>query len=252
MNNILLLQKLGLSEYEARAYLALAKLGPSSVREIVSESHIPRNKAYDALEHLEQKNKVATLPVSPKKYIIVDPEQFKQELNEAMNGVDEIIKLVSLPKMHEQRELFWIIKGQKAISDKMALESLHVKEEILTCNNLGKLLYQNIRAVKDAVRRGVIVKVICSFDMRRKHIYQEWIRAGAQIRIYPEKFGAFVPRMTVYDEVRARFTIGRPEIRDSKDYITLWTESKAFSTMIRQHFLILWKQSRQIEKYLKK
>ena len=57
MDSIKLLRRIGMTEYEARAYLSLARLGPSTVREIVLESKLPRNKAYEALQRLEEKNK---------------------------------------------------------------------------------------------------------------------------------------------------------------------------------------------------
>ena len=55
MDGIKTLKKLGLTEYESRAYLSLARLGPSTVKEIVLDSNLPRNKAYEALQRLETK-----------------------------------------------------------------------------------------------------------------------------------------------------------------------------------------------------
>jgi len=94
MDQLKTLQKLGLTEYEARAYLALARLGPSTVREIVLESKLPRNKAYEALQRLEEKNKVVSLPVSPKKFKITGIEFFKDEIRDMNNSLDEMAKII--------------------------------------------------------------------------------------------------------------------------------------------------------------
>src|SRR3989344_8837011 len=221
MEAIHLLKKLGMTEYEARAYLSLAKLGPSTVREIVLESNLPRNKAYEALQRLEEKHKVISLPVSPKRYKINDPETLKSEANSIAKSVNELLKVINQPKRPEFRELFWILKGQEAIREKMANESLKVKKEIIGCATLSKPFYSNIRTITKAVKNGVKVKLICTFNESNKNTYNEYIKAGVQLRVFNEKaFGPLLPRMSVYDGVRARLTIGAPEIKDTKEYIT--------------------------------
>jgi sugar-specific transcriptional regulator TrmB len=44
------LMRLGLSEYEARAYIATVALGEGTVKEISVESGVPRSRAYDVME----------------------------------------------------------------------------------------------------------------------------------------------------------------------------------------------------------
>ena len=253
MDQLKLLRKLGLTEYESRAYLSLARLGPSTVKEIVLDSKLPRNKAYESLQKLEEKNKVISLPVSPRKYKITDPESFKEETLDLTKSVDSLIKLIEQPKTNEFRDLFWIIKGQKAIQEKLAAHNAKAKKEILTCNRLSRILYKNIRVMKESVDRGIKVKMICVFDKNKVQIYNAWLKTGAKIRVFNEKlFGPLLPRMCVFDGTIARLTIGKPEIKNPEDYITIWTESKAFSQMLRSHFLNMWKNSEPVEKYLKK
>jgi sugar-specific transcriptional regulator TrmB len=151
MEQIKLLRKLGFTDYEARAYISLAKLGPSTVREIVIESKLPRNKTYEALQKLEQKEKIISLPVSPKKFKITDPESFKEEIEELNTSVNNLIKLIEQPKLNEYKELFWIIKGKKAIENKLAIQNTKAEKEILSCNKLSKVLYKNIKTMKQAV-----------------------------------------------------------------------------------------------------
>jgi len=253
MDQIKVLKRLGLTEYEARAYLSLAKLGPSAVREIVLDSKLPRNKAYEALQKLEEKNKIVSLPISPKKYKIADPEVFKDEIKDLNNSVNEIIKIIEQPKIKEFKDLFWVIKGQKAIQEKLALYNNKAKKEILACNKLSNVIYKNIKVMKAGVKRGVKVKIICVFDKNKIDIYKEWLETGAEIRVFNNKlFGPLLPRMGVFDREVARLTIGEPEVKNKEDYITLWTESKAFSQMLRNHFMNMWKNSAPLKKYMGK
>ena len=252
MDSIKLLRRIGMTEYEARAYLSLARLGPSTVREVVLESKLPRNKAYEALQRLEEKNKVASLPVSPRKYKITNPESIKEDVLELSNSVNSLIKLIEQPKAKEFKDLFWVIKGKKAIVEKLSAENAKTQKEIISCNKLSRVLYKNIRSMKAAVERGVKIRLICTFEKNKTDSYRTWMKTGAQIRVFNEKlFGPLLPRITVFDGNSARLTIGRPEVQKDEDYITLWTESKAFSQMLRNHFNNMWKNSKPIEKYIK-
>jgi sugar-specific transcriptional regulator TrmB len=144
MSHLQSLKKLGLTEYESRAYLSLARLGPSTVKEIVLDSNLPRNKAYEALQRLEQKNHVVSMPLSPRRYKITDPRLFKKNVKELDESVDSIIKLIEMPKAQEFKDLFWVMKGRKQLIETFAIENSKVKKEMLGCSNLNVMLYNRI------------------------------------------------------------------------------------------------------------
>jgi sugar-specific transcriptional regulator TrmB len=251
MDNIQLLRRLGLTEYEARAYISLAKLGPSTVTEVHLDSKIPRNKVYEALQRLEEKSRVMRLPVTPRKYRLSDPEQFRGDIQDLNKSLGSLIKLVRQPKTTEFREMFWVIRGQKAIQERFGSQGLNAKREILGCHNLSRILYKNIRNLKGAVERGVKVRFICSLYKEKIPAYRAWMTTGADIRVFNyEMFGPLLPRMTVFDGEIASLTIGKPEVKSPEDYLTLWTESRAFAQMLRNHFMNMWRHCKPIEKYL--
>ena len=41
------------------------------------------------------------------------------------------------------------------------------------------------------------------------------------------------------------------EVKNEEEYITFWTESKAFSNMLRTQFMHMWKHSKPIETKIK-
>lgn len=250
MDEVQLLKKLGLTEYESRAYTALAKLGPANIKEIVRESKLPRNKTYEALEKLEQKNRVISLPVSPKKYKIANPELFREEIKELESSMNELIKLITQPKKDEHKDLFWMIKGQKATMERILSENEKCEKEIAFCSNLSRPMYKNMRILEQTLKRGVNVKIICKYKKENESLYKEYLKMGAKLRVFNEKeFGPLLPRIGIFDNKTARLTIGRPEVKNEEEYITLWTESKAFSQMLKKHFMNMWKQCTPIKKY---
>lgn len=251
MNNRKLLQRLGLTEYESRAYLSLAKLGPSSVREIVLDSKLPRSKTYEALQKLEDQNKVVALPGSPKRYKITNHELLKEEIKDMADSMHMLIKKIETPKVTEYKDVFWVVKGRRSLIEKFAIENQKAKKEIFSCSELNKMLYKNMRIIKERAERGVKVRFITLFDKRNVKYYSAWLRAGAKIRVFNEEKFGLLPRITIQDGVLGRITVGLPEVKKEEEYVTLWTDSIAFCNMLRHQFMYMWNNSQPIEKFLK-
>lgn len=62
-------QEYGLTEYEARAYLALLDFEVATASKVARLSRVPRTKIYQALEGLETKRLVRAIPERPKRFI---------------------------------------------------------------------------------------------------------------------------------------------------------------------------------------
>lgn len=62
-------QEYGLTEYEARAYLALLDLEVATASKVARLSRVPRTKIYQALEGLETKKLVRVIPERPKRFV---------------------------------------------------------------------------------------------------------------------------------------------------------------------------------------
>jgi sugar-specific transcriptional regulator TrmB len=74
------LTQLGLSEYEARAYIALLKENPSSAYEIAKNSGIPTSKIYEVIRRLEQRELIQPIhgERSRRLFVPVSPDEFIQ------------------------------------------------------------------------------------------------------------------------------------------------------------------------------
>lgn len=246
MDQIKLLQQLGFTEYEARAYLSLALHGQCTVREVVMESHLPRNKAYEALQRLEQKNLVFSLPLSPRQYKISDPEVLSNQVKEMQKSITTLMQTMQQQKEKTYKDLFWMIKGKRQLLEKFAIENEKAQKEILSCSDLDRMLYKNMRIIHQFTKRGGKVKFITPYQKKYTPIYREWKNVGVELRIFnQEHFGTLFPRVAIFDGEKARITMGTPEVKNEEDYLTLWTESKTFAQMLRNHFLIMWKKSKQ-------
>jgi len=74
MSDIELLQKIGLSKYQALIYTTLLRKGPLDARTLSSESDVPMGKIYETISLLEETGIIIVHSGRPKKYESIIPE----------------------------------------------------------------------------------------------------------------------------------------------------------------------------------
>jgi sugar-specific transcriptional regulator TrmB len=160
MNELLLkLEKLGLSSYEAKAYLALMQKSPANGYEVSKLSKIPAAKIYETLNKLKNKGFIlANDYIEPVRYYPVPPADVLATLQaEYMSTIDalkmELDHVQPLPNI----DLAWNLSGYDAVIEKSieiienAGETLFLSvwpEEAERFQSLvGAAIQRNIKAV---------------------------------------------------------------------------------------------------------
>src|SRR5438552_18152006 len=133
------LREFGLSEYAARAYLALLDLGVAEARDVSTLSKVPQAKIYHVLEQLHEKGLAVILPEFPKKYAPVPFPEYLDRLHEeharAADAISrdrevlaEMFRVMGDTEMGN-RGFFTVIRGRRNVMSKLG-EMLHdVKRE---------------------------------------------------------------------------------------------------------------------------
>jgi len=127
------LRRLGLTEYEARAYVSLAELGPSTPRPVAQRAKIPHPSAYDALKTLVSKGWAETASSRPTIYSPKSPEAIGREtiagLKEDFAQLEGIYRNVSTrtPRV----EIIYTVMGRDKVLRKM-FEMLDRAEDSVT------------------------------------------------------------------------------------------------------------------------
>jgi hypothetical protein len=140
-------------------------------------------------------------------------------------------------------ELFWIIKGQRNIIAKLNEETPLLRKESLGLVRNLQSRPASIRLLKDAVARGVRVKLLCADTPLTRERLSQWKGTGVELRLYDEHDEPIGSRFSVLDGQTVRITIGAPEIDDPAEYVTLWCTSRSFARMMRTQFMTLWKRA---------
>ena len=129
-----LLEKLGLTRGEIKVYLALNKLGESTIGPIGKESKVSKSKMYDILDRLIEKGLVGYITKEGTKYFMAnDPhmilEYIEKKENELGKIKNEVVTEV-LPQLMMQRasvskkrvaEMYEGLNGIKAVREELMM-----------------------------------------------------------------------------------------------------------------------------------
>lgn len=95
------LQRIGLSEKEAKVYLAALELGPSPVQKIAAKAHVNRATTYVILEGLLKKGVITIFDQGKKRYFVAEgPGALKNIISQQQKELDDKAKL--LEDLHQQ------------------------------------------------------------------------------------------------------------------------------------------------------
>jgi len=128
------LKKIGLTEYEAKAYAALVGLGEATARDIHEASLVPRTRIYDILRDLTNKGFVEFIEGSPTYYRVVEPdsvmEKIRDELVEAIDKSKKELRNLNLQVCGSSP--IWCVRSEWGIKNRI--------RDFLAKADTGKLL----------------------------------------------------------------------------------------------------------------
>ena len=164
--NISVLKGLGLTMYEAQAYLTLTSLISSTASEVAEKSGIPRSKIYDVLKGLIKKNFIDVEDGRPLTYNVKSPvEVLSREKEKIDTQIDDTItRLTNIYEngMSQVQAPIWRIYGvEKIINQEVEI----IKRAKSSVNMRIGFLFEGegealIKAFKK--RRGLKVNILAS------------------------------------------------------------------------------------------
>lgn len=182
------LMNLGLTKYEAKAYITLLMKGITTAYDLAKASGIPQPRIYDVMESLAEKGLIEIQDGRPRKYRPIEP---KTALNQLTRRLMESWQSLtgSLQKIYEDRRLswgkpsIWLIKGRRSIKDRIKAAINEAKYEIHIALP-EEIINEFVKPIISAYERGVFISIV----------------------IYPKKFNINYENLTKYSLVRIRGT----------------------------------------------
>jgi len=232
------LRKLGLNQYEAKAYHALNSFGEHTAGQLSETAEVPRPRIYDVIERLQSKGFVAIQAGRPVKYRALPiAEAVKTLKRQKQDGlVNELDQIEKLGKELSGRltpgegtasseESVWTLKGRDAIYSKLGTMLAGAKNHIVL-NSSQEGLLQKLKAneavLLKAKKRGAKI-----------HFVSPEALTGEESKLAHACFGRSVPtRMAIADDQALLFLTEAKT--NPEDEVGLWIKSPHIAETLKK------------------
>jgi sugar-specific transcriptional regulator TrmB len=240
----LVLKNIGLTDKEAKVYLACLKNGTSVVSTIASTAGINRVTTYDILEKLKARGLVSYFTKKKMSYFTglnpeVVVEQFEKRTNDLRSALPQF-KMLSGETSHPRIRYFEGIEGIKAIYT----DTLSSKTEILNYSNSKEIRKNWPTYDKDYVdkraKKKIFLRGICLKDAEGEIVKAEDAKYFREMcLVSPEKFD-FTNEINIYDDKVAIISF-------KNELIGMIIESTEIANSQRAIFNMCWQFSKMLE-----
>jgi len=157
-----ILEKLGMTDYEARCFVALIAKNHGTAEDVAALARIPRTSAYKALQSLKEKKFVTSSEGRPIIFHPIPLEDFKASvLSELEETFDKLETVRGMLSERGTPQLVFTIAGKKGVLTKIG-EMLDASKNrfIISTPAIHEVRAEHAQRFKEAVGRGVDVIVI--------------------------------------------------------------------------------------------
>ncbi|WP_456468426.1 TrmB family transcriptional regulator [Archaeoglobus sp.] len=261
-----ILERLGLSSYQAKALVSLLKCGEAKASEISELSGVPRAKVYEVLNQLVDLGLVDKIPTRPVRFRARKPEEILERLrrNIMMEYEDRIgffermqkdlmRKFVSLysPSGFRTKELIRVVSVGGASERETRMMYTEAEREIDIVSRSFEYYPKVRKELIDAFKRGVSIKILLLghdfVDERTRRVQSEvmkMLRSDMDVEIRLSKTslplrGSIVDPSYDYRTGKAIFVVEDPEtplyLRDAAV-----TENPSLVAGMKKYFDLIW------------
>jgi len=184
------LRRLGLTEYEARIYLALVRMGPKKASEVSFFGQVPRTKAYGAIRELERKGLLRIIPGNPELYAPSSPSEvlmpLMAKLNRETKHSEDVIQALAVTyesgkflKREAPKEVteFWQMDGRQNVFNKITQVFNDARRAVnysTSASGLIRAYKAHSDVLEKARRQGATVRVISPISTENASVAQEF------------------------------------------------------------------------------
>lgn len=242
------MKRLGLSEYEAKAYLALLSRRGGTASEISASAQIPISKIYDTLKSLERKGLLKAERGRPTRYLPEHPQVASDALRTSIENAlksDLEVFVAALTQVYEgagpERPDLWIIRGEaslwRSVKDVMgrANKQLSVVLPFIP-SEIQQILVSTASLIKE--RRGVVRILLGPQAVGRT---AKTLSMLAEVRVREISFGGGVIN-DISEAVLLLLATG-----ENRPQIAIYSTHLSLTAIAQTYFNILWEHSEELK-----
>ena len=246
------LTRLGLTSYEAKAYLTLIRRDSYTAAQVARQSGLPRQRIYDVLGSLVQKGLAAARPGTVVKYAATPPElaielllashrdQLTRMERDAQRMVGDLKPAFEAGQEHtDPLEYIEVLRDRRAINERFAEIQANVKKEILVFTKppYATPPQENVEGLE--VIQSHDARSLYEFsvfdDTQVRRGVQRFVEAGEQARFVPE-----LPlKLVIVDETIVMFGMEDP-VAGSSELTIVVVEHRSLAKVLKTAFDAFW------------
>ena len=250
------IQDYGLTEYEARAYLALLELHGGTAREVASLSRVPRTKIYQVLDDLHAKRLAEMIPERPKKYVAVPFEEYLARFEVEYQAK---LEKIAVDKKMARTELvpatsrettktggFQVFKGRKNVTTKVEEMLMAAEAEVFHVGTAAAARrYQyHVPVLRDLAKKGIALRNMFPVTSDNEAAMKDLAEHG-ELRVRPDE-GAGAAILVVDDKMAL---VWHPVPDDSHVFqgedVAMWTDDEVVVRDLKSGYEGTWASAQE-------
>ena len=240
MNLSKILQSYGLTEKEAKVYLACLELGTGSAQKIAEKSLLPRTTVYEVLDHLVRHGFISTfLKKRIRHFSAEDPQQIIRLAESKVNTLrDALPEMNAIVGRDRKRPVVRFYQGKEQM--KIVLEEMLAEADELFSFAAPEDLFRELGDyyldfVKRRIKQKVAVRLIATDSPRARERQKLGMSELRTVRIVPNSFSFHGTKWLWKNKIAMFSFVG--------DLVAVVIESKELAEMEKAEFEHLWSKS---------
>jgi sugar-specific transcriptional regulator TrmB len=243
---------LGLTTYEAKAYVSLVRRDSYTAAQVARQAGLPRQRIYDVLASLVEKGLASARPGGVVKYAAIAPEaavdrlvaarrREMQELErDALDVIAGLTPQYEAGQTHsDPLEYIEVLRDSGAINERFAELQAGVKREILVFTKPPYATPPQENSEGIEVTRTHVAKAVYELsildDPATRDGVRQFIEAGEEARFVPE-----VPlKLVIIDEAIVMFGMQNP-VAGREELTIMVVEHHALAATLKLAFEAVW------------
>jgi sugar-specific transcriptional regulator TrmB len=256
------MQEYGLTEYEARTYLALLDLGTATARDIANLSRVPRTKIYSVLDDLHQKQLAEIIPERPKKYEVVPFERylrnFERDYQARLKKIEEDKQILSTASTKDtsagpdKAGSFNVLKGRKNVINRMYEMINRARSSLLEMGTewSGVRMGYYLPLVKEKTRAGVKARLVAPVSHANLENMTDFATVG-DVRHAANKAPGSVILIVDDEEVLICHYVPDDEHLFKGEDVAIWSDDRAIVRDMRATVESQWAAGKALDEALR-
>ncbi len=242
------LRRFGLTDYAARAYLALVQYGVLTAAEVSRLSGVPTSKIYSILTNLHARNWISVDRARPQRYQALSP---KDAIESARLGIDNSLKTLEESLVAQLQPAFegrkprerpniWIIRDPESLALEVKEVVRQTRDELVLALPTSLRPFEGMIAPAIGYLRttGIRPKVLVSGAVEESTLRE--LLKGADLRKRDHMFGGGM----VADGREAIIVL--PEEPEKGSFLAIRSDHVGLVKFAREYFEQLWQNAERL------